>query len=524
MTRAQVSMWALACVVLSGCSIFKPDGALTAGGLCGGSARAGNQSFCDDLVAARAAFYRKDWERAATIAKRLDDARPGYEELRALLADSKKALADGDTGPWNFRLRRCPDKLPYPGTGMRTLLAGDVFQLLRCRQVQFWASRGVDDLLDSALEDLQLARAAPGASALLRGVLVHACARVVARQSRPVPERTLRCLWEARNLDPTAIQNELVGLTPSERSNIVRRLETDRKTLKARADRDHAADSLERRVFLASADGALAAHAAYQRQNREALEAVARFERKLREGDFGTCVERLAPRLQRHLRGSKGRTPAAVLARLDRDAGLALASALARCHYFAERPAAAAALLVATRDATASTSFAERRYRAERRTIAQEKGVVALADRLKPPRFPRDETAQRWREASEALPESMIRVRGKIAKVERTAQGATIHFAPARLRTPATTCTPTDRIARITAEGLVRYARSCRTKRGRARKVALDPIPVSDAKGLVPGALVEIIRPEGRPGAVLYAWASTRRRAPLIRFADAVLD
>src|SRR5262249_51640048 len=110
---------------------------------------------------------------------------------------------------------------------------------------------------------------------------------------------------------------------------------------------------------------------------------------------------------------------------------------------------------------------------------------------------------------------------GRVAKLDKTAQGTVIRFQKERVPVVDVRCKETGRIDTITPEGKIKYREVCTsTPKGYTWSIP-EPVTVSEANGVKPGRFVRLAI-DGDRGAVLTS-ADGPEATRIERVADIVL-
>ena len=530
MSARRAALTAAAGALVLGCFGPNPVDRLSADGLCASSVAPDFPEFCDSWQGARDAFYRMDWDRAIALAQRADRVRRDYPAVQSLIARAQVASKAGDAGPYNMRLDDCPEVL-----GLET--RNDAFQLLRCPHAKL--PRGIELLrvVEAARAALHPALNADEPTALDVAVYVHLCARLLSHPEMPDgrPIVTLGCAWRAASLDLAAVEAEATLLPPVQRGLLRHALQKDQQTLQARADAQYPPGSRDRELFLELPARLQAEHRAFRRRHAGALAAIERIDGELAGGAASSsCAATLRVRLQEHMAGVRGARPAAQEA-LEREPGILVADALARCYFFTGDLSRAAAWLEWAGRAAAPSTLAEKIYRGQhaalraqleqprRRGRSPPPLATASLEDVPVPALPVPAAFDRWRSATPTLLGQAERVRGVVSRVETVPGGAEIHFA-AKRPGRREQCEPSARIARLTRVGRIVHVAECHLTRARGPRVAPPPALVREARGIRSGHYVEVVRPDGqRHGAIVLALERDRPNAKVVRVADLAL-
>ncbi len=455
--------------LIGGCFGAGPQ--LTADALCSGGGRQGNQDFCRDWGDAKRAYYAKRWSDAVRFARRARDARES-EGVARLLQDATVAIEAADDGPYNMRLRWCPQTV-------RLDTRNDLFQLLRCPQARYIAkpSETKDTALENVRARLQTFLNDERHDEITRALFIHVCREEIALTTRDRPARTLTCAWQADQLDTERLRAEVVGLSPAERNQVMATMKRDVPWLGARANKAYPPDSPNRVVFYNLPTRVREAHELFKRNNAEPLRTVQRFRANLAAAEAQTCAPPLQSRLTGLLATARPRT-ADLRKRLGGEVGVLLGKALAQCHYHNKRLARSAAMLDALAGLDAPTTLADKIYQAQR-------GATEID--IPKPAFAQDQMSRVWKRAAGSLISGMRRISGVVSGTERVTGGTRLTFKKPR------------------------------------RAEAPPPITVDDATAVEPGRFVELLAPRAGPAAVVKVAANAKTRAKVFRLADVVL-
>jgi len=369
---------------------------------------------------------------------------------------------------------------------------------------------------------------------LPRAAYVHLCARQMREDTgRLYPAMAIGCAWHADRIDQAALAGELKGRRPG--AAIARQVAADIPFVRERALAafPRATSAREWEVFYELPTKVRKEALARRTSNAKAYQTLSAFSAAIESGTFEGCAGPLRDSLTAYLKGAKSLD--ALRERMTDPVGYALAEALARCHYYNEREPEAGVLLSLLEKARRRVTVAEQVRFAQIDVLAADSEKAKKFPNLVGTKYssvnptdlrpvtPWDQSKldEKWFQSKYELMRLQNRD-GRIARISKTATGATIHFQKERVPVVDVRCHETNRIDSIDRDGKIRYREECtRTPKGMAWSQP-EPAMVSDARGLAPGRFVHLAL-DGDKGAVVISADGPGENARIERLADVVL-